>query len=247
MGADYIPERNERAATYIRWFARALVNDPVAYRTTPGHAADIEALALAFYEANHANVMALQSGVQSRELSTTMRQTRKAAEKLVRPEAQRIRTDPKIEGALKVRIGLKVNRKRRRHVGPPAGRPRLSAPRVEINQIYLRVRDSESPYRNALPDGAAFYEVYERVHSLEASNGIATKNENPQWQYLGCFSRPAVIICSSAQKSGQRVDLVARWMSRTCEPGAYGYPITLNVRVDPGAPSRAQFRNRPAA
>ena len=118
MGADYIPERDGRAGCWMKFFARALVNNPGIYRTTPDDAAQIEAAVVAF---RTAQAIAWPKGTRTRGMVRAKNAARKSAEQLVRPAAKRIRNEPRISDELKINIGLPPGRKRRRHPRERAG------------------------------------------------------------------------------------------------------------------------------
>lgn len=109
MGADYIPERDLRASCWMKRFARLLVEDPAGYRTTEAQAAQIESAVLAFRTA-----LAVSWPIATRSMTNVRAKNdaRKAAERLVRAESQRIRTDSQISPELKARIGLKPRSRR---------------------------------------------------------------------------------------------------------------------------------------
>src|SRR5436190_2878638 len=122
MGLDYIPEKDYRAGSWMKNFSRRLCDNAALYRTTPEDAAQIAALVLAYRTAFRATRV---PGVISSPLIRVKNDSRRAAERRIRPEAQRNRTDPLIDSALKIQTGLNPGGKRRRRVGPPESRPNL--------------------------------------------------------------------------------------------------------------------------
>ncbi|HEX3355837.1 MAG TPA: hypothetical protein VHS31_02555 [Tepidisphaeraceae bacterium] len=232
MGKDYIPEKDIKAACWMKRFARTLVEQPDAYRTTPEDAAEIDALVLAFRTAN-ANCW--PSAIRNRARKCTKDVARKAAEKLVRPTSQRIRTDPRIAPDLKVMIGLKPPGKRRRQIPMPQSVPILTLSAPMSGVVSIKVTDSIS-IRRAKPTGAKGLELWERFHPVEETNApIANPSDGDSsktsanaggpgesWRYVGLYTRTPIEVHPSITKPGDGVSYVARWVTQRGEPAEFG-------------------------
>jgi hypothetical protein len=163
MGADYIPERDLRASCWMKNFARRIVEHPDLYRITPAEAAEIDAVVLAF---RIALSKAHPIGTRSQSLVRTKNDARKAAERLVRPAAQRFRTDPQIAADLKILIGLKPRTTRRRKIPALESSPSLLLSAAMSGAVTVSARDSQT-FRSARPKSAMGMELYERIRPVE--------------------------------------------------------------------------------
>lgn len=255
MGADYIPETDLFAALWMKFFARALVQNPTGYRTTPENAAEIEAVVHAF---RLLNAQCHEPEYRTRSNISAKNSARLAAEKLVRPEAQRIRTDPRIDSNLKVLVGLNPERRRRQHVGVPESVPDLTIKLAKSDLIQIFVRDSQSN-RRGRPRGASGIELYEHVHAVPVSVRIAgsyqgaihlDRNGVPKdWRFVGIFTSTPFAIQPSSKTPGDVVSYVARWITRRGEPGAFGKPQSERVQFNqaPTAFMRTPIRHKLAS
>jgi hypothetical protein len=254
MGIDYIPEKGYKAAIWMKNFARRLVEDPEGYLTTPEDAAQIDAVVLAF---RTANANAHTPGVISSSLIRAKNDARKAAERLVRPAYQRVRTEPRIPSALKVRAGVQLTKKRRRYVGPPESAPNVFAECDNSGRVTIKVSDSVRT-RRAKPPQASGFELFERVRSQALIKAIRERKRRTSddksgdvmttttttaatsssaapmvraaskgWQYVGMFTAAPITIVPHTEQDGDLVTYAARWVSRRGEPGPFGRASTV--------------------
>ena len=251
MGADYIPEKYVKAAVWMKHFAAALVEQSEIYRTS----VEIDELVHAFRVANATCGRPVTCSPVARK---TREDSRKAAERLVRPAATRINKDPRIAADLKVAIGLKPREKRRQHIDPPQSVPVLKLRADLSGRMHIRVRDSQSS-RRARPKSAAGLELYERITPQQIAEGagatdagaianVGADDAPSGWRFVGVFTRTPIVIYPAAKATGEPVWYVARWFSRRGEPGKFGDPRTLNAIVSGGVrPCRLQLDHRRAA
>lgn len=233
MGADYIPERDGEAARWMRSLARGLVDHPELYRVSAEDAAEIEAAVVAF---RAALARSLTPATRTRPAVSGKNDARKAAERLIRPMAQRIRTDTRIDAAAKVNIGLHPGGKRRRVVGPPASSPRLSLRATLDGWVTVKVSDSETG-RRARPREAVGMELYVSVRPAAAARGevpageagAMTGESMAAWRFLGLFTATPFAVDPRAGGPGDEVTLMGRWVTRRGEPGAFGQAKAIRV------------------
>jgi hypothetical protein len=236
MGTDYIPERDHRAAVWMKLFAQELVASPSAYRATTDEASQIDDAVTAF---RTANATAWAKGTRTRLAVLSKNETRKAAEQLIRPTAQRIRIDPTITPDLKIAIGLRPGTPRRRRVGPPGSVPVLAMAGQLSGVVDVKVTDSLT-HRAARPDGTIGYELYERI----VPAGMGDGDDQP-WQFAGTYTSTPIRYQPSAQQPGDQVWLMARWVTRRGEVGTFGNAKGLsvgNVMLKVGAAQRTMDR-----
>jgi hypothetical protein len=263
MGADYIPEKDYKAASFMKNLARQLVEDPEGYLTTPDDAAQIDNVVLAF---RTANAKAHTPGVISSSLIRAKNDARKAAERLVRPAYQRLRTEPRIPSELKLRAGVKLTKKRRRYVGPPESAANVFAECDNSGRVTIKVNDSVR-IRRAKPPEASGFELFERVRSQALIKAIRERkrraNEDKAavaatttaatttaitttatttisaasrgWQYVGMFTAAPITIIPHTAQDGDFVTYAARWVNRRGEPGPFGQTSSVVALHNPAA------------
>jgi hypothetical protein len=249
MGADYIPEKDYKAAVWMKNFALHLRNDPSGYRTSAEDAEQIDELVLAF---RTANAKTWDRSEMTLLLAREKNLARKAAERAIRPAYQRIRTDPKIADLLKLRAGVKPTAKRRQHVGPPITRPQLFLDSDTSGRMLIRVRDLGSN-RRGKPREAAGFELFQRIRPLavwqamreqgidsEAADAIElaklsiSLGEVPTgWQYVGYFTAAPIVLAPPIAEMGDEVSLIVRWTNRKGEPGPFGQVVKCMPQFDP--------------
>ena len=231
MGADYIPEQDLRASCWMKRFARELVADPLAYRTTEEHAAQVDAAVLTF---RTALAISWPPATRSMTKVRAKNDARKAAELLIRSESQRIRTDPQISSELKVRIGLKPRAKRRRSIAPPESVPVLIVRSENSGAVTIRVSDSQRNGR-AKPRGSVGMQLYQRIVPRELVSTL-TKSDStitePRWQFVGVYGSTPIQINPKTNEPGDLICLAARWMTRRGETGAFGQIATTTSCFD---------------
>lgn len=246
MGADYIPEKDHHAGRWMKFFARGLVEHPEAYRISPVDAAQIDAAVQAF---RTANAIAWATSTATRPNRWAKNAARKAAERLVRPEAQRIRTDPRIPAELKANIGLKPPGKRRRCIPPPESVPRLYLSEPALGVARIQVLDSHSG-RRARPRAAIGLELWQRIRPAAVANArygptpVASPEEqgDPEarvessdypWRFIGVFSRWPMTFQPRIENHADEVSYVARWVTRRGEPGRFGAAASIQLVRNP--------------
>jgi hypothetical protein len=254
MGADYIPERDIKAAIWMKHFAAVLIEHPELYRTTAQDAAEIDALVLAFRVANAKCGRPITNSPVARRAKN---EARIAAERLLRPAATRINRDPRIAANLKVSIGLKPRTKRRHRIDPPQTVPVLSLRADRSGRMHVRVHDSQS-LRRAKPKSAVGLQLFERIiprdvaHAASAAGSGAVPNVGadetpPGWRFVGLFTRALFVFDHAAKATGDQASYVARWYTRPGKPGRFGNISTINAIASAGVrPSGLQFNRRAA-
>jgi hypothetical protein len=239
MGADYIPEKDIKAACWMKRFARTLVEQPDAYRTTPEDAAEIDALVTVF---RTANARCWPSAIRNRVRVVTKNQARKSAEQMIRPASQRIRTDPRIADVLKLQIGLKPKGKRRRQIPAPESVPLLILNSATSGVMTIKVLDSTSG-RRGKPKEAQALELYERVRPRDVINALRQKtpvadnssntvdplsnNGTGRWRFIGVYTRTPIQVYPATNHTGDEVSYVARWVTARGEPANFGEAATI--------------------
>jgi hypothetical protein len=245
MGTDYIPEKDIKAACWMKRFARLLVEQPDVYRTSPEEAAEIDAAVMAF---RVANAQCWPTAIRNRVRVVAKNGARKAAEQLVRPASQRIRTDPRIAPESKVTIGLKPLGKRRGKIPIPASVPVLSPTANISGTVTIRVLDSGSS-RGGKPAGAKSMELWERVELTKPqplggnSTGIPNDldsalpqiNSDGEWRFVGSFMRTPITIYPAIRKTGDTVSYAARWVTQRGERARFGDIISINAIHHPAS------------
>jgi hypothetical protein len=255
MGADYIPEKNNQAAVWLKHFAAQLVATPELYRTTPEDAAEIDALVQTF---RVANATAGRPATRTSVAIQARDDARKAAERMLRPAAKRINSDPRIASDLKVAIGLKPRKKRRHRIDPSESVPVLNPQADMTGGIHIRVHDSQRG-RRARPKWAAGLELYERIIPRDAANGAPAIDAStvanggaevvpPGWRFIGNYTRTPIVVYPAANATGDAVYYQARWFTRRGAPGRFSDPRTVNAIYNAGVrPSALQLNRRRAA
>lgn len=199
-----------------------------------------------------ANAKTHTPGVINRSLIRAKNDARKAAERMVRPAYQRIRTDPQIPNPLKVGIGVKLTARRRRHVGPPVTRPTMLATTDQSGRISIQVFDSDLR-RKAKPKDVAGFELFHRIRSQAALRAMQEQGVDPHsadarelaalaasigeaasdWSYVGYFTASPITIAPLTTQPADEVTLVARWTNRTGVRGPLGNPKTCIPQYNP--------------
>ncbi len=229
MGADYIPEQDNRAASWMKQFARAVVNDPASYRVTIEDATNMETAVTAFR---------LSLVVARRPISRTIitvaqkNADRKLAEAKVRPLAQWIRRNGEISDVLKMAAGLRPVIRRARVVAPPASVPMLHAKSDRSNAVQIQVRDSQQSGSSAIPKDAAALQVFVCVTDGIASGGSPMCDANGlmgDWKMAGTFTRWPITLRPAASAGWQTFTYVARWVNRRGETGGFGRMTSVQV------------------
>jgi hypothetical protein len=240
MGADYIPEQDLKAAVWMKLFARRLVENPQLYRTSAEDAAEIDQRVRAFRTAH-----AIANAPVTRTIVNVSikNSTRREAEKWIRPEAQRIRTDPRIRSSDKLAIGLKVYPKRRRHVGPPKSEPILNIDAHIRGVLKITVMDSATLGR-ARPRSAIGMQLYQRLRPRSVAEASTDSNsvnlpengeaEQYPWRYIGLITKTPHVMHPEIQEAGDEVTLIGRWMNRRGEVGHFGPEARIQVPFPPG-------------
>lgn len=265
--STYVPEKDYKAAYWMKNFARRLVERADDYRIAPQEAAEIDA-AVQLFRATHAKLRRIEFKTfrQSRVKSAA----RKAAERLVRPAYQRIRTDPRIAAELKVAVGVRLTKKRRRLVGPPAGVPSLTAKTDLSGRVTLLVVDAGSS-RKAKPADANGFELFQRIRSQVLITAMRERgirdDETPDavtaaaiaapigeapglWRYAGTFTATPIILAPAITAVGDEVTFAARWVNRRGEPGRFSSTVTAYPMFNPAAAldgARRRTLRRPVA
>jgi hypothetical protein len=249
MGADYIPEQDVKAAYWMKHLANALVGDPQRYRTTPDVAAEVLEAVTAY---RVAQAKCWPSGDRNAAKVCAKNNARKRAERIVRPEAQRIRKDPRIDLSLKVLLGLNVNTHRRRKIPVPTGVPLL---RVQFNlagAVTVRFLNSEN-YRTARPHGVAGIELWEKITPHATVEEVIARrrgqpmgsddaNDTPDapsqyatgtWRFVGLYTHTPIRMRPPIQTHGDEVAYMARWVTPRGEPGAFGNRVSVRPAFNP--------------
>lgn len=249
MGQDYIPEQDNAAVGWMVNFADRLVAEPELYRTTPQDAADVALRVKAFAEAQ---ARCYPIGDRKPAFVCTKNNARKFAEQIVRPEAQRIRKDPRIDRSLKSLLGLNVNTHRRRKIPVPTGVPVLSVKFNLAGVLTVRFLNSEN-FRTHRPAGAIGIELYERITPLKAVEEIIEKRRalpveadaeeetiDPldttvahPWCFVGVYTRSPIEMRPPIKDHGDDVAYIARWVTARGEPGAFGRGVSVRPAYNP--------------
>jgi hypothetical protein len=234
MAADYIPEKDGDAAVWMAWFAYYVAFKPDAYRTTPQDAEQLVAVAGA-YSAAYAD--AAPSGTKCKSLVTLKNSTRKEAERLIRPAAQRVRTDPQIVDELKVLVGLAPRARRRREIPAPQSAPVLAVSAEMNGVVTLTVSDSLSQ-RARRPAGAKGMELYERIipnATIEAwSRGErAPGADAPAWRFIGLQTRTPIERVPPLAARGDQACYVARWVTARGRVSPFGNEVVIRPAFNP--------------
>lgn len=226
MGADYIPERDHCAGSWMKNFANQLVNQPEVYRTTPSEAAEIAALVHAF----RTSVAVVHSPRTRTPIACEQKRVaRKAAERLIRPAAQRIRVDPTISSQAKVNIRITLPSKRRRRVAPPEGSPLLIAKAMDTGLLRVLTTDRISGKR-AKPDGVIGLQLFERVCPRNAD---PKSRDTLPWRFVDVFTRSPFLYMPRIEAAGDEVSLTGRWVTRRGERGPFSQPISIIPAFNP--------------
>jgi hypothetical protein len=261
MGKDYIPEQDCKAAPWMKNLAKRLVDDPQLFRTTPEVAAEVHEAVNAY---RIANAKCWPSGDRTRDKVRAKNNARKRAERIVRPEAQRIRKDPRIDASLKVLLGLNTNTRRRRRIPVPTSVPYLRADSDLSGVITVRYQNREN-YRTARPEGAAGIELWERItplavinarHAMQGGQSVEAEdaNDTPDapsphadatWRFVGLYTRTPIIMRPPLQTHGDAVEYIARWVTARGEPGAFSRSVCLRPAFNPLRDMRTDAKQYP--
>jgi hypothetical protein len=205
MGADYIPEADALAVTWMSRFASILLVEWDTYHLTQQQAIDIDSAVQAF-EAAHQ--VARASVTRCPPAIIVKNEARQAAEKLIRPAAQKIRIDVNIPAALKAAIGLKPPGARIGRIHPPASCPVLYFSGITLSgQITIRFYDSQS-LKGRRPYGAVGLELYEQIDAAD-------------WRFIGLHTRSTIRINPAVSQPGQSASYKARWVTARGETGEF--------------------------
>ena len=248
MGADYIPEQDFYAEIWLRNFAGTLAADTAGYLATTADALDAVAAATVFSAA----LKATQTpGVQSSPLIRAKNDARRSAESVMRPMAQRIRRDRRIDSTLKIRIGLTPPATRRQTVEPPQSTPQLIArSRSGVGGVEIFVMDSASQRRKR-PAAAMGLALYQRIVPLAAVEALglayaagtgegilpAVDGEPPvavehPWTFIGVYSAWPINLDPAIERTGDVVGYAARWITRQGECGPFGVPTSIRPQYN---------------
>lgn len=220
MGADYIPERDHRAGCWMKFFAAGLAEQPELFHSTPAEAAEIAQRVHAFRTALR---IARSPSTATRPNTARKNAARRLAEQLIRPAAQRVRTDPTIPAELKINMGIKPGGPRRRRVGPPESSPVLRAVTELSGFVRIDVRDSASGKR-AKPDGVAELRLYKRVCPRDTDPAL---RDSLPWTFAGSYSRWPIQFLPNIEAPGDEVSIVASWVTRRREEGPDSQVISV--------------------
>jgi hypothetical protein len=189
---------------------------------------------------------------------------RKLAERIVRPEAQRIRKDPRIDLSLKVLLGLNVNTHRRRKIPVPTGTPLLRV-RFDLSGVITVRYQNRVNYGAARPDGAAGIELWEKITPLAVINArFAKRRGQPieaeaeidtpdapsrhaegSWRFVGVYTRTPILMRPPVQTHGDAVEYIARWVTARGEPGAFSRSVCLRPVFNPLRDMRTEAKQYP--
>ncbi|HEV7301925.1 MAG TPA: hypothetical protein VGN72_21500 [Tepidisphaeraceae bacterium] len=223
MGADYIPEQDLHAAIWMKSFARQLLRDLAAYRVSQAGADEVADRVRTY---RLALVAAREPITRTRAMVLTKTIARRAAERIVRPMAQRLRSDSELAPALKVNLGLRPAKRRVRHVGPPDGKPVLTVVTGRHGETTLTAVHSGHRHRTARPRDTVGLQLFEFIQPLGTAAGDPPGDIELNWRLVGTFTRHRFTVPARAQSFGDRMTFVARWVTRRGETGAFSNPVS---------------------
>ena len=217
---DFLPRREADFLTWSQTLRDCLLAAPGDYEVPLEWAA-------AYAQAHNAYAEAFARASSNDTGSTSSVIHKNDCLKAVRSEARRIcghvRARPGVSDALKVGLGLKLNRRPGPRIARPARAPLVQILSIRGRIVRFQLVDPASPSRRGKPRGvAAARLLYSPDEAPPASSGdwkVATDVSRPRFDY----TFPVDLA------PGARVWLTACWSNPRMETGPLAAPVPLHI------------------
>lgn len=222
--ASYIPASDSSFQEWLLNFNSRLTATPAIYGLI---AADAVIVAASYAVWNAAYLVAITPGTRTSAAIAAKDAARASAEAVVRPYAQRIRSNPAVSNAARVLIGVTVAVFPPTPIPAPLTNPVLALVRATPLTHVLAYADADTPTTKAKPYGV-------KQCTILVVIGLAPAVDPTAARYVGGYTKSPLQITHDSSDRGKIATYFARWENGSgpggvSAVGPWGTPVSFVV------------------